>query len=85
MVDIQNATLAGGVAIGSCSDMVRVALIQPIGPAGALTIGTVAGLVSTFGFSRLQTRVERSLGIHDTWLALFLTLVVFSIFTDFQP
>jgi len=42
MEDLQNATLAGGVAIGSSSDLV-------IKPYAALLIGTIAGIVSSFG------------------------------------
>eukprot|EP01117_Protostelium_nocturnum_P013044 TRINITY_DN4839_c0_g1_i1.p1 TRINITY_DN4839_c0_g1~~TRINITY_DN4839_c0_g1_i1.p1 ORF type:complete len:795 (-),score=289.99 TRINITY_DN4839_c0_g1_i1:45-2387(-) len=59
MIDIQNATLAGGVAAGSAADMV-------LHPAVALLIGIVAGTVSVFGFSRLQSFVEQKFGIHDT-------------------
>lgn len=40
MEDIQNATLAGGVAVGSSSDLV-------IKPWAAITIGFIAGAVST--------------------------------------
>lgn len=43
MVDIQNATLAGGVAVGSSADLV-------IGPPFALLIGLAAGIVSTMGY-----------------------------------
>lgn len=43
MVDIQNATLAGGVAMGTCADM-------RIYPAIAIAIGLISGTVSTFGF-----------------------------------
>jgi ammonium transporter Rh len=42
MEDIQNATLAGGVAVGSSSDLV-------IGPGGALIIGVISGAMSTVG------------------------------------
>lgn len=42
MEDIQNATLAGGVAVGSSSDLV-------IGPGGALMIGLISGIMSTLG------------------------------------
>jgi len=59
MVDIQNATLAGGVAMGSVADMA-------IHPAFALLIGAIAGTVSVFGFSILQRFVENHLRIHDT-------------------
>ncbi len=42
-VHVQNATLAGGVAVGTSADM----MIQPY---GALFVGTVAGLLSVIGF-----------------------------------
>jgi len=57
-VDIQNATLAGGVAIGAVASL-------PIGPAAALGTGVLAGTVSTFGFARIQDKVE-SMGLHDS-------------------
>jgi len=45
--DIQNATLAGGVAVGSSSDLV-------MGPWFALLVGMAAGFVSTLGFARIR-------------------------------
>ena len=41
--DIQNAVLAGGVAVGATADM----LLQPY---GAVTAGTIAGVLSCLGY-----------------------------------
>lgn len=57
-VDIQNATLAGGVAIGSVCNL-TLALSD------CLLIGFIAGVVSTVGFARIQPALE-SCGLHDT-------------------
>lgn len=59
MVDVQNATLAGGVAVGSSSDLV-------IQPWGALLIGVVAGYVSVCGYIYLSPWLERRWRLHDT-------------------
>ncbi|XP_036405083.1 ammonium transporter Rh type A [Megalops cyprinoides] len=59
MVHIQNATLAGGVAVGTCADM-------NIGPFGAMLIGFLAGIVSTLGFKFLSPILAANLGIQDT-------------------
>ncbi|XP_034096032.1 ammonium transporter Rh type A [Gymnodraco acuticeps] len=59
MVHIQNATLAGGVAVGTCADM-------NIGPFGAMLIGFVAGIVSTLGFKYLTPILSSHLRIQDT-------------------
>ena len=45
----QNATLAGGVAIGAVADM----LVQPY---AALIIGSVAGGLSVFGYHYITVR-----------------------------
>lgn len=52
-VHIQNATLAGGVAVGTASNMV-------IQPWGALLIGSCAGALSTVGYVFLTVRTERA-------------------------
>ncbi|XP_018429387.1 PREDICTED: ammonium transporter Rh type A [Nanorana parkeri] len=59
MVHIQNATLAGGVAVGTCADM-------NIGPFGAMMIGFIAGIISTLGFKFLMPIVATKLRIQDT-------------------
>uniref|UniRef100_A0A8C0IVF4 Ammonium transporter Rh type A n=1 Tax=Chelonoidis abingdonii TaxID=106734 RepID=A0A8C0IVF4_CHEAB len=51
MVHIQNATLAGGVAVGSCADM-------NIYPFGAMLIGSIAGVISVIGFKFLTLSIH---------------------------
>ena len=58
MVHIQNATLAGGVAIGSSSDLV-------VGPGGAVLVGSIAGTLSVTGYHYLQPWLQDKLGLHD--------------------
>eukprot|EP00929_Paragymnodinium_shiwhaense_P013440 TRINITY_DN121293_c0_g1_i1.p1 TRINITY_DN121293_c0_g1~~TRINITY_DN121293_c0_g1_i1.p1 ORF type:complete len:506 (+),score=55.64 TRINITY_DN121293_c0_g1_i1:98-1519(+) len=59
MVHIQNATLAGGVAIGTAADLYTE-------PAGALLIGLFASLVSVFGYHFLSPLRNRTIGLEDT-------------------
>ena len=59
MIDIQNASLAGGVAIGSSADLV-------IGPSFSLLIGMIAGITSTFGYNKIQPFLQNKFKIHDT-------------------
>lgn len=58
-VDIQNATLAGGVAIGAVATL-------NIGCFCAVMIGTAAGLLSTVGYHRIQPYLQERFGLHDT-------------------
>ena len=60
-----NATLAGGVALGSNADMIT-------SPFGAMLLGFVAGAVSAFGFSHITPFVRSKLGLHDTCGVLYL-------------
>jgi len=59
MIHIQNATLAGGVAMGACSDL-------RLDPGGALLIGAVAGFISVFGFVFLSPALTKCIGLRDT-------------------
>lgn len=56
--DIANAALAGGVAIGSTCDKTSFAI--------AFAIGVLAGMLSTFGFAVVQSRLEGVLKKIDT-------------------
>jgi len=58
-VDIQNATLAGGVAIGCTANLTMSGF-------GAVCIGGTAGLISTFGFNHIMPFLEHTVGIHDS-------------------
>ena len=44
---LQNATLAGGVAVGACADMMLT-------PGGSVVIGSLAGVLSVCGFQYIQ-------------------------------
>lgn len=57
MEHIQNATLAGGVAIGASCDMLFNSF-------GAILTGSVAGIVSSYGFSFLAPILKRN-GLTD--------------------
>ncbi|XP_066921706.1 ammonium transporter Rh type A-like isoform X2 [Clytia hemisphaerica] len=59
MVHIQNATLAGGVAVGAVADL-------HIQPWGAILIGMIASVCSVLGYSYLTPFLSSKLKIHDT-------------------
>merc|ERR1719232_1297272 len=59
MEHLQNATLAGGVAVGACADLMLT-------PGGAVTVGALAGILSTCGFKYIQPFLLDKLKIHDT-------------------
>jgi ammonium transporter Rh len=62
--DMANAALAGGVAIGSCCDRAV--------PGAAFAIGVAAGVLSTYGFAVLQSRLASRTGKVDTCGVLYL-------------
>ena len=64
VADIANATLAGGVAIGSTCDKTNAS--------GAIVIGLLAGVLSTFGFAVIQERLQKLLKKSDTCGVLYL-------------
>merc|ERR1712072_88094 len=55
---VLNATLAGGVSVGSASDLVVTASV-------AMCIGSVAGILSAAGFIWIGPALSKS-GIYDT-------------------
>jgi len=59
MVHIQNATLAGGVAMGTAAEF----MIQPY---GALIVGFACGILSTLGYLVFSPFMEKVLKIQDT-------------------
>ena len=58
-VHVQNATLAGGVAVGSAANL-------HIAPAGALAVGVIAGTLSVVGYSFIGPSLEKGMGLRDT-------------------
>lgn len=59
MEDIQNATIAGGVAIGAACNMLTNVW-------GAAAVGFVAGAISTLGFNYASAFLKRKIGLSDT-------------------
>lgn len=56
---ILNASLAGGVAVGSAADII-------VRPACAMLAGFVVGVVSSLGFAYLSKFLQQKIGLHDT-------------------
>merc|ERR1719471_1675977 len=56
---VLNATLAGGVSVGSSSDLVVTA-------GWAMAIGAFAGVVSALGFLKLSPFLQEKIFLHDT-------------------
>jgi ammonium transporter Rh len=59
MTDVINATISGGVMIGSSADVI-------LWPWVALLIGVLAGCLSTIGFNIIGPFLERRIKMHDT-------------------
>jgi len=56
---ILNATLAGGIMVGACADML-------VSPFISLILGACGGVVSTLGFKFLENLLEKVFKLHDT-------------------
>ena len=56
---VLNATLAGGVSVGSASDLV-------VTGGSAMAIGGLAGIVSAIGFLKLGPFLLKKINLHDT-------------------
>ena len=59
MEHLLNATLAGGVIIGTNADLTEQ-------PGYAFLIGFIGGTFSVFGFATLNSYFERKIKLHDT-------------------
>jgi len=59
IIHIQNSTLAGGVAIGTCCNII-------LSPYHAMIVGSVAGVISVLGYAYLTPKMAEKLGITDT-------------------
>lgn len=59
VVHIANATLAGGVAVGSSARLL-------VSPGGALLLGTAAGVTSVCGYVYSTPRLEQRYRVYDT-------------------
>ncbi len=64
VTDIANATLAGGVAIGSASAFAS--------PLSSFIIGVLAGILSTYGFAVLQEKVQSKINKTDSCGVMYL-------------
>lgn len=60
-----NATLAGGVAMGSSADIITA-------PWGAMLLGFIAGAVSALGYAYATPFMRGKIGLHDTCGVLYL-------------
>jgi ammonium transporter Rh len=58
-VHVQNASLAGGVAIGSAANLKLV-------PGFSVATGMLAACISTLGYHYVTPALERAIRLHDT-------------------
>jgi len=75
-VHVRNATLAGGVVIGSVADL-------PIQPSVALVIGIAGGIISTVCYQYVTDFLKRKF-INDTCKLLFCCSILLSFKNIFE-
>lgn len=56
---VLNASLAGGVAVGSACDIIVV-------PFEAMLVGFAAGVISSLGFAYFSKFLQKTISLHDT-------------------
>jgi ammonium transporter Rh len=56
---ILNASLAGGVSVGSAADIIVM-------PFGSMLAGFVTGIISSLGFAYLSKYLRKTISLHDT-------------------
>ena len=54
-----NATIAGGVIIAACCEMV-------VDPFAAIILGSGIGIISSLGYAYLSKALQKAIGLHDT-------------------
>lgn len=59
METILNASIAGGVGIGACADII-------VRPFGAMIVGFICGAVSAFGYKYIGKFLQKAINLHDT-------------------
>jgi ammonium transporter Rh len=59
MEDILNASLAGGVVIGTTADLI-------MDPGVSIAVGFVGGSVATLGFAKITPFLSKKVGLYDT-------------------
>ena len=60
-----NATLAGGVVMGPSCDMIT-------NPGFAMLTGAIAGVISSFGYLKMNDWLKKNINLHDTCGITFL-------------
>lgn len=79
-----NATLSGGVVMGAACSLITA-------PVYALLVGSIIGVISSFGFTHLSPFLEKKINLHDTcgvnnlhaipsWIGCIVSAIAASVF-----